>query len=979
MGMRHRAMQVLAVGALIAAVLAPAAGAAATPPSAPSGPASKTEDAASARRAWDQAVTSAPQAPASPAAASRAATLEPAVTPALDVSPATDLTSGQQVAVTGSGFGVQQVVLIQCPAGATPAYVCDTATLVVTAPDPSGAIAVGFTVHRTITSDSGRLDCASAPDACDLVAADPQAAVLARHALAFDPNAPLPNPGLVVTPATGLLAGDTVTVTGSGFLPSDFLRITECAKDSPFCSGPSVYLQADGTGGFSTPLTVQLRVPDSSGNPTHCLAVACVVQAESTRDPDYVARMPVVFDPNQPLPPTPAITVEPATGLLHDQTVTVTGTGFDPESFIDLSQCGSDSGPFCGEFSGSAQADAAGAFTTTLPVSRLVSAFGPTGYTVQDCATVPCSIGAVAFSNESSFELTASAPISFDGSVPPPALPVVTFGPTTDLPYQALVAIHGTGYSAGEPVYAQYCVESPTTGGCTTYTSGVADPSGTVDLSITVKRRLYFGTTLAADCLEPTAQCTVQVQGSRAYERAQTSLTFDPNAAVPPPPPVVVTPDHDLGYRQSVTVTGTGFAPGGVDISECVDVPSGPESFTACGTYASTVADLSGAISTTVDVRRILDVGFPQKIDCATNPNPCVLRVGPGDPDVTASVPLGFDPNSQPPPPPTVTVTPSTHLLDGQQATVSGANFSGNALLGMAPCRAGVTAIADACDIGRATLAMTGPDGTFSTTAPMASVLGTAQGTVDCTTSADACVWAVANAADLSEFATTPLSFDAPDLMIHSTTVTEGTGAPTTAEVMVELSQPVGSPITVAWRAVPGTAGPDDYMAGGGRTTIPAGATEAMIHLDIVGDAIDEPTERFGVQVTSAPGTHITGGPATVKIHDDDPAARIRIGDWHANEGDGTASTLVGLSAPSGRTITVDFRTRHDSARSGSDYVSTKGTVTFAPGQQWAVVTVPLVDDRVHEHTERFRVELRDAVNGVLADDRANITIYDND
>jgi hypothetical protein len=131
--------------------------------------------------------------------------------------------------------------------------------------------------------------------------------------------------------------------------------------------------------------------------------------------------------------------------------------------------------------------------------------------------------------------------------------------------------------------------------------------------------------------------------------------------------------------------------------------------------------------------------------------------------------------------------------------------------------------------------------------------------------------------------------------------------------------------------------------------------------------------------VTSAPGAHVTDGSATVKIHDDDAEPVVDIGDWHASEADGVAYALVGLRQPSGRTVTVDWKTHHDSARSGSDFERSRGTVTFAPGQQWAVVAVPLVNDRSHERTERFRIELDHADEARVGDGNGWVTVTDDD
>ena len=994
---RALAAGALGVGALAGMSLAPlTAASAATPPvtarvaqpgsgstSAPATP----PPAPGTRAAWDAALQTAPHASAGPGSGTSssrttdATPTGPADTPSITVNPADNLVRGQVVSVAGTGLGTAQVVLVECPAGVSPAVNCDLNTARIATPDASGAITVDFTVHRTIQGDGQRVDCATAPDTCDLVVATFSTTVLARHALAFDPTAPLAQPQIAITPSTGLLAGQSVTVAGAGFAPGDTVLVRECAAGGPRCSGSTAFVTPDTGGTFSTPLTVSLRVIDGSGTATHCLAVDCIVRATGVSDLEYVADAPIAFDPNQPLPPLPAVTVTPSTGLLHNQSVTVGGTGFDAGSFVQINECSSTTDPFCGEFLTSTQTDATGAFTITAAVTRLVSTFGPGGTSVVDCALAACTVNAVGFSNDESFELAANAPISFDGSVAPPALPVVTVTPSTNLPYRAQVAVHGTGFVPGEFVFADFCAETTQSGGCGFSSGqGVADASGAVDFALNVKRRVYTGDVNPVDCIDVGTACSVSVQGQRQYERAQVPVTFDPNSPIPPPPTVTITPDHDLGYRQTVTLAGSGFTPGTIPVEQCGQASSGGGgSFDICGGFTQVEADANGAISGAAEVRRVLTEGPGVSVDCATSAQPCTLRIGFGDPDESATVPLAFDPNTQPSPPPMVTVSPSIHLHDGQEVTVSGTGFTPGALLGMAPCKGDVTEIADACDIGRATVVTADASGAFSTTRTAAGLIGTAQGPVDCTAAPDTCSIAVANAVDLTEFARTSLSFDTPGLSVHSVTVTEGTGTNTEAPVMVELSQPSLTPITVEWQAIPGTAGVGDYMETRGRVTIPAGATEAMIHLEIVGDAIDEPTERFTVQLTSAPGTHIINGTATVKIRDDDHAPRAVIADARVGEGDGMVEVPVMLTAPSGRDITVEYRTHHGSARSGADFVRSRGSVTIPAGQILGMIQIGIVDDNKHERTERFTVKL-DGVDGAgIARDSATVTIVDND
>lgn len=988
----------VAIGAIGAISVVPGSSANGAPPSAapttpgtvtdaPGVPTRAPQPTSDAQQAWNDALRAAgftPPAQTIVPAAPDARFASPADTASLTVSPDTNLVRGQTVSLTGSGFGATQVFVGQCPAGATQAFSCSNSGLRRFVPDSAGAFSGDVIVHRTSYLTATPLDCASASGACELVAANSSGTIVARHSLDFDPTAPLPQLDVVVTPSTGLLHNQAVSVTGTGYAPGDQLFLRQCADGDLYCYGRIVPVTADTNGAFAASFTVRLRVGDGSGGVSNCIVTSCVIRAESASDSDYRANVAITFDPAQPLPPDPSIHVVPSTGLLHDQEVTVTGADFDPQGYVQINQCDSDTERYCGEYLSSLQADTAGTFSATVKVSRLVANATSLTPSITDCATADCWVSATGYSSEDSIQLTARALVAFDGSVPPPPSPTASGSPSTDLPYRAQVNVHATGFTPGGFVNAYFCALSGGSAACGSSSAyGAADSAGVVDLSIGVKRRVgggEFGGSLL-DCIDAGTECVVFVQGQRGYERTQFTVTFDPNAPIPPPPNLLVFPDHDLGWRQVIGFGGSGFTPGVTSARQCGTVDfGGGESFEECAGFGPAEVNADGFVLGTFNVRRILDFGGLQPVDCATSVNPCTLRVGYGDPDESASVALGFDPNSQPPPPPVLTVTPPGTLLAGQNATVTGTGFTPGTTVGMTTCRSGITAIADACDLGRVFTAIADDTGTVSTTFPVLGVIGTAQGGIDCTTGPGVCALAAANASDLTEFASTPLTVDAPELRIRSITVDEGTGATDTeAEMMVELSAPVATSTTVEWRAVPGTAGAEDYMNRSGRVVIPAGETIGMVHIHIVADSIDEPTERFTIEVSAALGTRVVAPSATVKIRDDDAAPSVSIADGRGREARGRARAEVLLSALSGRTVTVHYVTHHGSARSGSDYIRSEGDVVFQPGETRHVIHVALVDDSVREPTESFRIDLDHPENATLGRSSATVTIRDDD
>ncbi|HUE74511.1 MAG TPA: LamG-like jellyroll fold domain-containing protein, partial [Pirellulaceae bacterium] len=96
----------------------------------------------------------------------------------------------------------------------------------------------------------------------------------------------------------------------------------------------------------------------------------------------------------------------------------------------------------------------------------------------------------------------------------------------------------------------------------------------------------------------------------------------------------------------------------------------------------------------------------------------------------------------------------------------------------------------------------------------------------------------------------------------------------------------------------------------------------------------------------------------------------------------GASSALVftvSLGAPFPTAVSVDYATADGTALAGSDYVTTAGTITFAPGQTSGIIVVQTLDDTIYEPTETFTVNLSNPVGGVIADGQGVGTIIDND
>jgi len=101
---------------------------------------------------------------------------------------------------------------------------------------------------------------------------------------------------------------------------------------------------------------------------------------------------------------------------------------------------------------------------------------------------------------------------------------------------------------------------------------------------------------------------------------------------------------------------------------------------------------------------------------------------------------------------------------------------------------------------------------------------------------------------------------------------------------------------------------------------------------------------------------------------------------YSISEGDGVAVITVTLSAPSGKSVTVDYATADGTATAWHDYTPISGTLAFASGVTTQTFSVSILDDALDEDDEIVILTLANAVNATLtAPNPATLTIVDDD
>jgi hypothetical protein len=459
--------------------------------------------------------------------------------------------------------------------------------------------------------------------------------------LDFDPNGPLPTAAVTVTPDTDLLNFQSVTVAGTGFTPSSGVQAVQCktgATSYQDCIQFGGFALTSPTGAFSLQLSVR-RVLHLVGGDFDCASAAdaCSLVSASYGSFPVIVATPVSFDDSVPPPPPPAISVTPDTDLVRGQQVTVTGSNFPPNAFVQLSECltGADQLGYCSYGGGAGtQADGSGSFTATLAVKRGVLDFTNYPPSVIDCASAPqkCSVNAFSYEGGDS----ASAPIDFDASVPI-VVPTVSVSPQFGLADRALVHVHSSGFAPGEQVIVSQCdSDAPTFGGSCSdgpLTILTADADGVVDTTMRVHRILtyYGGIVIIADtanCAEAVGECVMRVQSIEdPLAVKDVPLGFDPTA-VAPPPTLTTSPAGPYTDGEQVVVHGSGFTPGGtLGLAQC-EADLEPNGHTCDsqpgGLFDAFTADQNGEFTRTVTIHAQVQ-STDATIDCAGDTAGCVL------------------------------------------------------------------------------------------------------------------------------------------------------------------------------------------------------------------------------------------------------------------------------------------------------------------------------------------------------------------
>ncbi len=243
-----------------------------------------------------------------------------------------------------------------------------------------------------------------------------------------------------------------------------------------------------------------------------------------------------------------------------------------------------------------------------------------------------------------------------------------------------------------------------------------------------------------------------------------------------------------------------------------------------------------------------------------------------------------------------------------------------------------------------------------------------------------------ANAAPVVGTGTITDNDGTPTLSISGpVTVNEAAG---TLTYTVTLSNPSASTVTVTASTSSGTAtSGTDFSAAATPLTFAPGVTSQTVTVAILDDAVFEGSETFSVDLSAPTNATIATGSVTTTIADDgtgtggtdnDTPSLTLTGPAVIDEAAGTATYTVTLSNASASTVTVAYATSDASATAGTDYASTSGTLSFAPGVLVQTITVPINNDTALEVSESFAVTLSTPVGATIASGTVTSSIVDD-
>lgn len=228
-----------------------------------------------------------------------------------------------------------------------------------------------------------------------------------------------------------------------------------------------------------------------------------------------------------------------------------------------------------------------------------------------------------------------------------------------------------------------------------------------------------------------------------------------------------------------------------------------------------------------------------------------------------------------------------------------------------------------------------------------------------------------------------------PSVAVQSRSQFEGNSATSVINFPVQLNTTSAQVVQLEWETANGTAAGGlactpgvDYVSDEGIVSIAPGALQGSFPVLVCGDATIEPDEAFRVQFTRVVNGVLAQESITATLLDDDDVPVISVAAARVTE-PSTGTAVLQFRATLSRSSTVAVSLNYATAElqaiggAGGDYVTTSGTVTFAPGALQMMIPVTVLADSMPEPPESLRLLLSNPVQGTLAQAEVVGTIED--
>ncbi|MEA3207915.1 MAG: hypothetical protein QOE70_972 [Chthoniobacter sp.] len=172
-----------------------------------------------------------------------------------------------------------------------------------------------------------------------------------------------------------------------------------------------------------------------------------------------------------------------------------------------------------------------------------------------------------------------------------------------------------------------------------------------------------------------------------------------------------------------------------------------------------------------------------------------------------------------------------------------------------------------------------------------------------------------------------------------------------------------------------------DYTSTTGTLTFAAGETRKTFTVPILDDTATEGAEILSLTLSAPTGgasLQANAAKAALVIADDDqPAGTLAFAatELRVREGAEGITLIVARKDGAAGEVSVSYATADGTAKAGSDYTATAGTLTFAAGQLSRAITIPIRDDSSNEGAETFTVTLRAPTGGAVLGTPATATV----